>query len=790
MNAILKNFLSVMVRFKTASILSITGLAVAFASFLIIIMQVEYEWTFDKFHSKSDRIFRVYIPMSIGDKFSAIISRGAADDFFASSPHIEQGTLISLYMGHQYFTVGEGSGRRGFHEVFLTCYPETTRVFDFDMAEGDRDCLSDPDKILIPQSMAHRMFGKESAVGRTVYSEEKLFGKSDLQTFTVGGVYHDFPANTQLDNAIYSGIDNSLAGQWGNINFAGYVVLDNAESQTLVEDHFNQITDFVSHGRPEETLLELVPLTDLYYRPSEIPNLIKTGNRNTTNVLFLVAILVIVIASINFVNFYTALAPIRMKSINTRKVLGSSVTSLRMSLVTEALGMSLVACVAAFFILIGLNKINALSFMAVDTNPLEHISSGIMLVAVSVLVGVISGLYPSYYMTSYPPALALKGNFGLSASGRKLRTALIGFQYVISIGLIICAFFIQMQNQYIKDYDTGYSRDHLAVVYIGNKLYNSSHNQYRQKLREYPGIEDVAFSFQPFGTSDSYSFWELSYKGEKINNSVLRVSWNFLEVMRIPLTEGRYPTESDMLSDSTSYYYFNQRVKDAYNIVAGEKLDPYWLSKDARIMGITDNVKITSLRQGEDNMAFMISPGETLPFSYIRIASGADVPHAVEHIRQTIASIDPSYPFTIEFYDTTMEQLYQKEDSMNKMVTGFSLLAVILSITGVFGLVIFETEYRRKEIGVRKVFGATVMSILLKFNRIYLGILGVCFIVAIPIAYFFVNKWLESFYYRTPIYWWVFIIAFLIVAIITFVTVSFQNWRAATANPIDSIKTE
>jgi len=797
MNIILKNFFFVLRRFKTASFLNITGLSIAFAAFMIIMIQVQYEWGFDKFHNHADRIYRIDMPRSANDQYASALTRGFADDVMQSSPHIEAASLVCSFMGKSYVAVGEGSAQKGYYEKFFLCYPDLTKIFDFEMVEGDRHCLTAPEKVLISQSMAHRMFGNEPAVGKTIYSQESIWLKGDIRAFTVGGVYKDFPENTQLDNTIYTNMDKSFSNDWNGMNFMAYVLLDNPQAKAAVEDNYNAITDFAAHNKGEEARMELIPLTDIYYKPGQITDFIKSGNPNTTRLLFLIALLVIVIACINFINFNTALAPTRMKSINTQKVLGSSVHSLRCTLISEAVGISLLACLLAYFLIWGLSNTEALSFLIADVDILKHIPLAAMMLVLSVVLGIASGLYPSWYMTSFPPALVLKGSFGLSTSGRKLRTALIGFQYAVSIGLIISAFFIQLQNQYMETYDHGFNKNQVAIVNIGTKLYETSRDVYRQKLKEYPGIEDVAYSFQPIGYSDTYSGDGVNYKEKFVNTLFLDVSWNLLQLLKIPVIEGRDFTEADLSDQSTTYFIYNKRLQQNFDMTAGDRLDnvsgsmlSYYARDKAYIAGFVDNLKISSLRQGEDDISFIVNSGRSLPISYIRMAEGTNVAEAVEHIRQTIATIDPSYPFHIDFYDSYFDQLYKKEDSLNRMVTAFSLLAIILSIVGVFGLVVFETQYRRKEIGIRKVFGATVQSILIKFNGIYFRIICICFVIATPIAYYFVKRWLESFYYRTPIHWWVFIAAFIVVTIITLFTVSFQNWRAATANPTDSIKSE
>ncbi|MDR1098564.1 MAG: ABC transporter permease [Tannerella sp.] len=792
MTTVLKNFFRVLKRFRLASFLNIAGLSVAFAAFLVIMIQIRYEWTFDRMHPHAGRIFRMDMPRLLeGDRFASVLTRGFVDKVIASSPHIEAGSLLFTggFAGKTYVTAGEGAARRGFKENIVTCYPDIVNIFGFSMVEGDLHCLSSPEKILIPESMARRMFGDGPATGQAVRLEERVWTKMDVQVFTVGGVYRDFPENTQVNNVIYAPIDRSMENDWVAMNFLGYVLLDSPRSKETVEETVNSLIDYTAYDKPAETRLELVPLADIYYRPGQLTDLVKTGDPDTARLLFLIALLVIAVACINFVNFSTAMAPVRMKGINIRKVLGSSDGSLRMELVAEAVGMCLLACLLALGIVWALDEVQLFSFMTAGVNLPDHLPLAGLLILLSVLLGILSGWYPSRYMTSFSPAPVLKGSFGLSASGRKLRTALTGFQYAVSIGLIICALFIRLQNEYMRTYDTGFDKDRIAVVNIGAKLYSDSKDVYVRRLKEHAGIDDVAFSYQEIGRTDIYASSDMLYKEQRFNASLLWVSWNFPDVMGIPVVAGRNFRESDARDDSTAYHIYNQSIQKKLGMVPGDRLDSRGFGR-VQINGFVDNIKVSSLRNGEDNIAFIVQPGRALPFSYIRIRPGADMQEAVAHIRRTMAEIDPAYPFNIEFYDTVFKRLYQKEESLGRLVSSFGLLAVILCITGVFGLVIFETRYRRKEIGIRKVFGATAGEILFMFNKIYLRIIIVCFIIAAPVAFYAVNRWLETFHYRTPIHGWVFAVAFVIVTVITLFTVSFRNWRTANENPVDSIKTE
>lgn len=785
MKTIIRNFISVLRRFKVAAFLNIMGLAVAFAAFIIILIQVNYERQFDKCHPTAGRVFR--LDLSGGGVFSVILPRAFIEAFLQSSPHIEAGSLINPYIGEVYFTVMQKGEKNGFKEVVQTCHPALPQVFDFPILEGEKNCLEDPEKVMIPQSLAKKLYGEESAVGKALLAEENIWSKG-ITDLTVGAVYRDFPGNTQLRNVIYTAMDPNFAlTNFGASNYVCYVLLDNASLAEEVADNFNRHFDYSKIGRPEEKVT-LLPLTDIYYRNESRDGMIfRSGNAETTHLLFCIALLVIIVAGINFTNFSTALTPLRIKSVNTQKVLGSSDTVLRGAFLAEAVIISMFAWLVSLLIVWMLGEAAVLSF--IDANI--RITANGPLVCLSGLValatGVVAGLYPSWYITSFPPALVLKGSFGLSPSGRKLRTALIGFQFVVSILLIISSGFIRLQNDYMRKFSLGFEKDQVAIVELSGDIYNKHKDSYVNKLKQFPGIEEVAFAQEKVGSKDGYNTNSTVHKGKEIQYFLILCSPTFLQVMGIPVVDGRDFSLSDKQSERP-ICIFNKAAREEGEMEVGEVLEAFLR---ANIVGFTDDVKFTSLRSGKNNIAFVTGNFDfTLPVSYIRLKAGTDVHAAVNHIRATLTDIEPSYPFDVEFYDTIFDHLYHKEENFRLMIALFSGLAILISLVGVFGLVVFDTQYRKKEIGIRKVHGATVAEILNMFNKSYLKIVAVCFVIAAPIAWYGVKRWLESFVYKTPVYWWVFAVAFLIVGLITLMTVTFQNWKAANANPVDSLKAE
>ena len=792
MNPIVRNFVSIIRRFKLAMALNVLGLAMAFATFVVIMMQISYERNFENCHPNADRIYRV--DLQTEQWGGPILVRPFVYSIIHSSPFIEVGTIINPYMGISYITVEMNGQKVGYKESIMTCYPDITKMFNFQMVEGSADCLNEQIHVLIPESMARKFFGETSAIGKQINLEnEYLWTKGEYKYLIVGGVYKDFPGNTQLNNVIYTAMgDDFTKDDWGSSNYYCYVMLQSGANPQDVADNFNRTFDFTQMGFLKEgkVAITLKPLKSLYYlNESQDGQIMKSGNPATATLLIGIGLLIIIIACINYTNIYTALVPIRIRSINTQKVLGSSDNWLRFSLIGEAMFAYLLGLGIVWY----LRELHLLDFLKVEVDFGAHIGLLLGLGGLSLITGMIAGLYPSLYVTSFPPALVLKGSFGLSPSGRKLRVVLISVQFIISLVLIICASFVYLQNRYMRHIRLGFDKDQIAVVELNTSFLKKGQNSYVNKLKEHPGIEDVAFSSQKLGGQDGYMTWgNVTCRDKSAKVYVFPVSWNFFETMGIQVIDGRKPTESDERGNKLVFYGY-KTMRDQLQAVPGDRLAVTWMNDSIQMnfAGFTDDIQFSSARQKLGFGVFVLNNHNNLqPVSYIRIKAGADIDQIISHIRATVRELDASYPIDIEFYDTIFNQLYQREENLKQMITLFSSLAILISLAGVFSLVMFEAIYRRKEVAIRRVMGSTVGEILRMFGKGYVYTVGICFVVAAPAAYWAVSLWLEHFAYKTPLHIWVFFIAFAIVLFITLATVVYQSWQAATMNPVNNLRNE
>lgn len=795
MKLMIRNLLYLFKRFKTAVVLNLFGLTIAFAAFLLIVMQVDYEMNYDAMHSKSGRTFR--LEANHGEfEHNAIHCLMFSDAFVNSSAHItDYSYRYPFYGGERYCQIDEVDDQgeaKVFKENFQLCLPNISDVFDFHMKEGSVECLSIPGSVLIPESVAKRLFDKQSAIGKRI----RMSGSSGWQPvsttiLTIGGVYKDFPGNTTVQNRIYVPMDqlDLLKSSWQMYANEIYVTLDDPLNKEEVLDHFNKTFDFAKSqmGSAQEIALRLTPLKDVYYTHDTTFDFNPKGHRETNYVLLGIAFLILFIAGINFTNLTTSLIPLRLKTINTHRVLGCSIYKLRAISLIESIVICLISYILALFIVNDLSYTPIANWVDADIRLSQYKGLILLTALIAILTGCLAGLYPAIRSTTYAPALVLKGSFGLSPKGKKVRVALIGFQYTVSIALIIVTLFMGLQNHFMTSSEQlGFNKDQVAIVNLTPEIYAKHKPQYIQKLKDYPGIEDVAFSVYELSKEDDMIDLEYARHEDKdVFFKVFYASENFLSVMDIQVEEGRDFTRED-LNKAQSDYIINPAAERDFHLHPGDRFN------DRTVLGVSKDFRFNSCRIASSPFVFALNNDIPNPklVSYIRFNSKTNLQEAVAHVRETLKEIDPTFPFEISFYNTILNNLYQKEQTLGKLISLFGIMAILISIVGVFGLVLFETQYRRKEIGIRKINGATTGQILLMFNKTYIRIVSVCFIISIPIAWMGTQQWLENFAYKTPLHLWVFIVAFLIILSVTIGTVTFRNWQAANENPVNSVKSE
>ena len=809
----IRNFLTLLRRYTTSSVLNIVGMAVAFAAVYLIAVQVKFDLSYNRVIKNSERIYRLEHLSWMGDgTWDFSWNRQTPDEMCAICPEIEASGSIYELQNTMYYSGDVSIKRNGTIDNFIIHFgsaePEVLNVFPFEFIAGGPQLYHNEYDIIITESVANRCnitVGDQLHYGRNA--------ESDL-LFTVAGIYKDFPhPSTMAMSEGFCYMENAKPEEVNNWGTPYYVLLRKGASREEAEARMYQyvLDDCKKRGlNEEETEVNisrikprLMPINDLFFA-EDTHNVGMSGSRTTTYTLIAIAVLILVISFINFVNFFFALIPSRIRAVNNYKIFGAPTAKLRLNFLIETIGLILIALFGAAVIVV---------FFA-DTPLKEYISTSVAIddnwslagaIALGVILfGVVVSLYPAWYITKFSPAFVIKGDFSASKSGRILRYTLVGIQYVISITLIICSLFIYRQHQYMLSRDMGFDKENILTVEIpyeatygwtmedGVTMDYTKRNTLEDKLKQNPQIMDVAWGQGEFISGGNMQWSRKTEDGQHTTFKVYSVSWNFLQVMGIDIVEGRnfLPSDNEVM---TGALIFNEKAAKDMNLTTESKIQAHIGNMQTQVVGICKDFDFESAQNTIKPYTFVVfgQYGWDLPRrAYIRTVAGADISKVREYIHQTIIDFAPNITpekINVRFFDDEIEFIYQREDKLSTLVTLFSFLSIVISIIGVFGLVLFETQYRRREIGIRRVHGASVGSILQMFNRKYLYIVAACSAVAIPVSYYIIDQWMQQYVYRTPMSWWVYALAVGVILLITIVTVSLRSWSAANENPTNSI---
>ena len=778
----MKNFIAILRRYSVAMIMNFVGLALALTAFMVLMLQVIYQIDFDKEHPTSGRIYRVdKIGAASDDIFKNIIPRGYADDIIKSSPHIIAGSIDCPFIGETVFNAifEDGMPTFVFKSKTNVIYPDFFKVFGAEFIEGSSEALNDLSQIAIPESLAKKLYGDGPALGHIMTHNEGVhFGKGRTKEFCVGAVYKDFPENSQIGNYIYLNVGSLHEGNYGGANFACWILLDSSDNKELVEQNFNNNYNYTDSEWLTD--IELTPIEEIYFE-DEGSTIWKRGSKKQAWMLICISILVMLTGGINYATFFTSLAPMRVKAVNTRKVLGSSIGKLRGELILEAVLFCFAAFTAALAAISPVSKwlvsqgVSDMAFDFASQFPLMLITG-----LISIIIGLVAGLYPSLYVTSLPTAFALQGNFAFSIAGRRFRTIMITLQFAITFALMIFALTVYRQNEYMTGYATGFEKERIAVVQISAEQYQFKSEWLQERLCSLPEVEDVAFALEGMGFSDSYSTFTLELRGEQVRCFSIYCSHNFLDVMGIPVIDGR-----NFLVSDVGNAIMNQTLKEL-----GGKIEI--TEGMGSIIGQTGNVRVNSLRNETAPICYIYVPKDfaTLGYTYIRLQDGYDKTEVTEKISAILNEMDPSYLFEVEYYEEVMERVYESEIKQGKIISIFSLLAAALSLIGVFGQVLIDVQYRRRDLAVKKVYGAETAGLVLDGLKRYVMIGVVSYAIAVPAAYYAVSRWLESFAEHNGMSAWTFILTFVMIMVLTIAVAGFQYWSSANADPAGALKKE
>lgn len=806
-----RNFLTTLRRYKVSSLLNVIGLTLAFTAFYVIMTQVWWELGYNRSLHDVEHIYLVenedwYEP----GKWSSWLNRPVPERVIASTAGVEVGGCMWGGFGSgTCWTSNEPSF--GYNKFSASCGSVSLPfldVFAFRSVEGDVHDLGKPKSVIVSREAAERM---RVGVGSLIWvdtDEPQPDGAME-----VVAVFEDFPDNSLLgecevvknlgETNLYTTLEwsfnyfvkfrpgadpDEFARQWTNVNQE--MQREAAEKRVAAGDAADDDDESGIYG------VRLSPVSELYFESdSQAP--CRQGSVVTTYTLLGIAVLVIVLAFINFVNFFFALVPVRIRTVNTFKVFGAPASSLRFNFVFEAFGLVLIALLAAWYVSFALQGTEFASYISASLALSQNLEVVGLVAVVAFVMALAASLYPAWYITSFAPALVVKGSFGGTRSGRRLRTLLLGVQFFISIGLIIATSFIRLQHDYMMHYDMGFDKENLLAVRLSERG-AASYDALRQKLLSDPQVKDVTGATSRL-VSVGRMGWGREFKGRQVAFQSYVVQPDFLRVMGIPITDGRDFLESDF-DKELGTMIFNEAARREFEMQVGDRINGF-VSPDEQIVGFCADFNFKPLQYGVSPFCFYLLPKKIqqenywhLPHVvYVRMTPGADIAAVTAHIRRCIAEVDPRTEpgdIVVRVFDEELGLEYDNERKLTAIVGLFALLAVVIALMGVFGLVLFETQHRRREIAVRRVMGASRGEILAMFNRRYVMLVAVCFVLAVPVSIWAVRHWLAGFAYAVPLYWWVFALALAGVLAVTALTVTVRSWRAVNENPAESVKSE
>ena len=780
-------------RRKTFSLINIMGLAVGIAACFLIFLYVKFQTSFDRFHSKADRIYRIVDDVITPTEtiHSGYSQSPVAINIKRDYAEVEDAVRITP----ESFLVRIGDAK---YQEEHTVLADSTlfNVFDFPLVAGDpKTALRDPMSVVLSQSFAKKYFGKENAMGKQLI----LTGKAVPAKVT--GIMKDIPGNSQIVADLFVSISSwkqiygspTSDSEWTNHNHYAYLLLKPHTDPKALEKKF---PDFMERhdGRQMKELqmyytLFLEPLRDVYLK-SKRGGMVE-GNINNVYIFSVIAVFILLIACINFINLTTARSAERAKEVGIRKVVGA----LRFQLARQFLSESVVICLLSFVIalvlcILLLPMFNSLAGQEISKGIFQQPLLVVELFGLTILLGVVAGLYPSLVLSSFQPVTVLKGRFSTGARGMLLRRALVVSQFTISIVLIIATIVVYKQLSYMRNQDLGFSKDQQVVIFTN---YDKNKDAFKQSLKDIPGVKSTTYSVCVPGGNPFSAYTKIQNKAgemQQMNIDYYSVDFDFINQFGLKMIAGRQ-FSTEFPSDTGKAMILNEASVKMLGYASpqealGRDFDQW--GRQGKIIGVLKDFHAKSLQTEIKPMVFRVEPygWGTLTIK----VDGKNLPKTLAAIESKWKTIIPDRPYSFNFLDESFNKLYKSEQQFGKLFFNFALLAIFISCLGLLGLASYSTIQRTREIGVRKVLGASVSSIVNLLSVDFIKQVLVAFVLAVPIARWGMSKWLNDFAYRTNMTWWVFAAAGLTAVFIAFFTISFQAIRAAVENPVKSLRSE
>ena len=756
--------------------MNVIGLGIAFSVFLILMSQIWWDFSYDKFKGSKD-IYIVEEPSPFDEEYASTVLRPVIPAIKACSPDIVAACDYFETRNDRLGIIQIRGGNGEWEAVKGISYGVTETsvldVFNIRLMAGRREDFAVKGDALVSESAAAQYFPGRNPVGEVFYYE---FGRTECR---IVGIYQDRKENETMVNGllIHEGeTDNTLPN--GYLHTC-YVKLAPGADIAAVREAVGKVR-LTREGAP----FRLTKLHAHWFMLEQDIFGNKTGgNKLMCYILLVIALLFLMIAAFNYINFAMAAIPFRIRDINTRKVYGATRGSLILRQVLLAFGIVGTAFLLGILAMRTLSGTTWATFLSGSMAPEKNLPVLFLGAAAALVIALVSGLIPAFYSTAFPPALVLKGGFSGSAKGGGLRTATLILQYVLSFIFIISALVLQRQTRFMAQNDAlGFDYD--LVLKMESHLF-SPVKEVADEIRKIPGVVDVTRGASPIQDGPS-SQSAVREEDRVVPYSFRDIPPEYPEFFHLELLDGRLPLpgENGVALVNASFV----EALPSYGV--GKVINRH--GKDATVIGVLKDFHARPLQHSISPLVLFVQDQRNYNSFMIRVRKDADVQDILERsvtLYREIRNLDEN-DIETGFLSRDIEQLYEQEYRQTRLIKLSSLLSLIIALIGILGLVWFDTRFSRKEVAIRKVNGATAQEILSRINLKYLAITGVSFVIAAPLAYAIVQRWMSQFAFRTTIPAWLFAAAFAAVLLITLVVVSFQSWRAANANPVDALKNE
>ncbi|WP_343704197.1 ABC transporter permease [Chitinophaga sp.] len=778
-------------KYRSYTAINLAGLAIGLAACWVILLYVGNEWSYDRFHRQANRIYRAAVLASWpGSNLQLAVSSAPM------GPILERDyPEVAGYVRVQ----AEGGGLLTANSKSLqtdaAIFADSTffSIFSFPLLAGNpATVLAAPDAVVVSESLARRFFGTpEAALGQQV--------TWDLQKAnTITGVMKDVPANSHLQFEAVRSLPANFTDGLQNFNLYTYLLLKPGASIATLN---NRLRDFYERymkaemGGGIDFRLELQPLPHIHLRSALSYEAGVNGSLRNTYLYGMVAVLILLIACINYMNISTARSAVRVKEIGVRKSLGSVRQQVAALFLTESVMLTLLAAVLATI----LTSLVLPYFNAMAGTSLSLWQYGVgytvsALLAFALLAGLLAGSYPAFFMSGFKTVNALKGRLGSRFGNASFRKALVSFQFTIAIILIAVSIVCWLQMRFMQQKDLGFQKDQVLTFHLHSEAMRNSVAAIKAELKKSPYIENVASSSNPIGRNNIGSNGFKAEKDGKFEVASLitqnfKVDEDFIPTMGLQLLAGRNFTHADRY---TGMLVNETMVKEMglQNPVGKRVQFTADTVRERRIIGVVKDFHIYSLQHKIAPVALMMPPTPSWEDNlYVRLQKGR-IPEGLQHIEKVYAQFEKNYPLEVHFTDDDFARQYHSEQTQGRVFLVFTALAIFIACLGLFGLAAFTAEQRTKEIGIRKVLGASVANITGMLSRDFLKLVLLSAILAIPLAWWVMGMWLEDFAYRISLNWWMFAVAGALALLVALATVGYQALRAALANPAGSLRAE